>query len=697
MPWVSRSHYEDNGIPPELPMRGLRIVIVSFALLPLLLVLEVATARAQFAALRSPFERFTDYRLTLGFGVSTPPNSQWNDFTHSTAAVVNKQINFNQFIALEYGQFRVGLMSYVFPSDMLPFVDWNPQFRIGQFWVGGDSSRIGLSIRGENLFAKRDANEYLGDGQSDKSLYPDRNSLSFIITYWLGHAPDSSDYGELLREASAEDMAEDVTTMGPVLPGSGGEIRYSTRNGFSVGIGLGDGKYSGSGPISRHLNFFNSYNIATDKGFPGFNPLALVRYRMRNLIAQFDIAGDDVDFGIVLRNLKHFDIETGLLRLEHIFPRYSRGPHRPEAYLSMRYAIALGKENGFYEYGDAVLNQLADSDGDGLTDIEEIMIYHTDPNNPDTDGDGLTDGEEVRIYGTDPNNPDTDGDGLSDGDEVHKYHTNPLLKDTDGDGLTDGEEVLKYHTDPLKRDTDGDGLSDYDEVKKYHTDPLKKDTDGDGLSDYDEVMIYHTNPLLKDTDGDGLDDGTEVNITHTDPLNPDTDGDGIPDGKDGCPLEPGPAWNNGCPVQPYAVGQRLALPRIEFETGKWDILSQSFAALNQLLGLMDKYPGTKISIQGHTDNQGDSVANEQLSLNRANSVRDWLVQHGISSTRLETRGYGQTRPIATNSTEEGRAINRRIEFIIIANDDQKPAAEPKPNGDQKTNGDQKPPDEQKKQ
>ena|GEM_PF-1831695 len=675
----------ESGNYGDMDMKPLRMasVWVFFALL--LGMCASQPVRAQFMALRTPFERFSDYRFTVAFGVSTPPNSQWNDFTHSTAPVVNKQINFNQYLAMEYGQFRVGLMCYVFPSSMLPFVDWNPQFQIDRFVVGGDSSRLGLSLRAENLFAKRDANEYLGDGQADKSIYPDRNSLSFIITYWLGHPPDSSDYGKFLREATSEDMAEDVTAMGPVLPGSGGEVRYSTRNGFSVGLGLGSGKYSGSGPISRHLNFFSTYNVLTDKGFPGFNPLALVRYRMRNLIAQFDVAGDDVDFGIVLRNLKHLDIETGLLRLEHIFPRSSRGPHRPEAYLSLRYAIALGKDNGYFEYGDAILNQLADSDGDGLTDLEEIMIYHTDPNNADSDGDGLTDGEEVRIYGTNPLKADTDGDGLTDGDEVHKYHTNPRLADSDGDGLTDGEEVLQAHTDPLSRDTDGDGLSDYDEIHKYHTDPLKKDTDGDGVSDYDEVMVYHTNPLLKDTDGDGLDDGTEIHVTHTNPLNADTDGDGIPDGQDGCPLEPGPKSNNGCPEVPYAVGQRLALPRIEFETGKWDILPQSFSAMNQLFGLMEKYPGTKISIQGHTDNQGDSVANERLSNNRANAVREWLVQRGISATRLEARGYGQTRPIATNSTDEGRTTNRRIEFIIIEN-----AAQPKPE-------EQKPkPEEQKK-
>lgn len=90
-----------------------------------------------------------------------------------------------------------------------------------------------------------------------------------------------------------------------------------------------------------------------------------------------------------------------------------------------------------------------DSDGDGLTDWEEIHVYGTDPYNPDTDGDGLTDYEEVKIYGTDPLNPDTDYDGLTDYEEVRIYGTNPLKRDTDDGGVADGHEVLEDGTDPL--------------------------------------------------------------------------------------------------------------------------------------------------------------------------------------------------------------------------------------------------------
>ncbi|MBU4201135.1 MAG: OmpA family protein [Verrucomicrobia bacterium] len=89
-----------------------------------------------------------------------------------------------------------------------------------------------------------------------------------------------------------------------------------------------------------------------------------------------------------------------------------------------------------------------DSDGDGLTDAEELALG-TDPHNPDTDGDGLMDGEEVKKYKTDPLNPDTDYDGLKDGAEVYDYKTNPLERDTDKGGVADGHEVIEDNTNPL--------------------------------------------------------------------------------------------------------------------------------------------------------------------------------------------------------------------------------------------------------
>ncbi len=96
-----------------------------------------------------------------------------------------------------------------------------------------------------------------------------------------------------------------------------------------------------------------------------------------------------------------------------------------------------------------VIGGVRDSDGDGLSDWEELNIYFTDPLNPDTDGDGLSDYDEVRRHGTDPLNPDTDGDGLSDYEEVSLYGTDPLKRDTDAGGVDDWHEIMVDGTDPL--------------------------------------------------------------------------------------------------------------------------------------------------------------------------------------------------------------------------------------------------------
>jgi hypothetical protein len=147
----------------------------------------------------------------------------------------------------------------------------------------------------------------------------------------------------------------------------------------------------------------------------------------------------------------------------------------------------------------------------------------------DSDGDGLTDIEETQVYKTDPQLADTDTDGLTDGVEINKYWTLPLVSDTDGDGYLDGVEV-RLKTDPLEasshpdpnnpanNDLDADGLSNQEE-REYGTDPQRVDSDFDGLNDGAEIKDYFTDPTLADTDGDGIWDGEEVK-EGTDPGNP---------------------------------------------------------------------------------------------------------------------------------------------------------------------------------
>ena len=303
-----------------------------------------------------------------------------------------------------------------------------------------------------------------------------------------------------------------------------------------------------------------------------------------------------------------------------------------------------------------------DDDNDGLTNGEERK-FGTDPNNPDSDGDGLKDGEEVKRYKTNPLRADTDGDGIPDGEEIIKYHTAPTKMDTDGDGLTDGDEIFKYKTDPLKVDTDGDGLSDGDEVVKYHTDPLRVDTDGDGLSDWDEVKSYKTDPTNPDTDGDGLMDGDEVKKYHTNPLKADTDGGGVDDGtevKNGTnPLDP----KDDVPIV-LEKGKTTVLEGVNFETGSATLTKESESTLERVFVSLVQHPELRIEIAGYTDNVGSPRTNQRLSQRRADMVSQWLVRKGVAATRMTTVGKGELDPIAPNSSPEGRAKNRRIEFHV---------------------------------
>lgn len=170
------------------------------------------------------------------------------------------------------------------------------------------------------------------------------------------------------------------------------------------------------------------------------------------------------------------------------------------------------------------------TDGDGLTDVEELLEHATYPDVNDTDNDTLDDGTEVREYGSDPTKEDTDGDGLTDGREA-ELETSLLSVDTDNDGLNDTRE-LELGTDPTREDTDGDWVEDSRELE-IGTNATKSDTDSDALEDGKELELG-TDPTVADTDQDGLNDGREVEIG-TSPLEKDTDSDYWDDSLDPVP------------------------------------------------------------------------------------------------------------------------------------------------------------------
>ena len=112
-------------------------------------------------------------------------------------------------------------------------------------------------------------------------------------------------------------------------------------------------------------------------------------------------------------------------------------------------------------------------------------------------------------------------------------------------------------------------------------------------------------------------------------------------------------------------GKAIVLKDLLFESGSSTILTSSYSELNKLAEELKKKPSLRIEISGHTDNTGNNAANLTLSTGRAESVKQYLVEKGVNASRVECKGFGDTRPVASNDTEEGRTKNRGVEFVVI--------------------------------
>jgi len=254
---------------------------------------------------------------------------------------------------------------------------------------------------------------------------------------------------------------------------------------------------------------------------------------------------------------------------------------------------------------------------------------------------------------------DSDGDRLSDYDEMFVHNTNPLSADTDDDGLGDYAELMEHETDPNNPDTDGDGLNDGAEVLTYGTDPKNPDTDGDGLSDGDEINRYRTNPLSTDSDGDGLSDYDEVNTHNTNPNNPDTDGDGFTDGQE---IEMGTDPND---ASDPAFIRELSTVNFDFDRSNVDAAAAAVLAGN--VEMLRNAPNFKIRVDAYTDHIGGDQYNLRLSVRRANAVRSFYVDNGISEDRIEVNGRGKApNPcVMMDSNGKGCRADRRAESTPI--------------------------------
>jgi len=306
-----------------------------------------------------------------------------------------------------------------------------------------------------------------------------------------------------------------------------------------------------------------------------------------------------------------------------------------------------------------------DSDGDGIPDYldkcpdtsPEVYIMVDSSGCPlDTDRDGIPDyldkcpDTAPEIYGK----VDIKGCPLdSDSDSIADYLDKCPNTAPEAHGMVDSVGC------PL--DTDGDGIADYldkcpDTAPELLTmidkNGCPPDKDGDGIADYYD-KCPDTSP-----DVHGMVDKNGCTL--------DTDGDLIADYLDKCPKLYGVIENNGCPeikMEVKALFQR-ALQGIEFETAVAVIKPVSTEILNKIVDILNQNVNYLIEIQGHTDNIGNPYTNFILSVNRAESVRKYLIENGVSKDRITAHGFGDTVPVADNGIEEGRTKNRRVEFIV---------------------------------
>jgi OOP family OmpA-OmpF porin len=248
----------------------------------------------------------------------------------------------------------------------------------------------------------------------------------------------------------------------------------------------------------------------------------------------------------------------------------------------------------------------------------------------DRDGDGFLDPQDKC-----PDQPEV-FQGFEDGDGC------PDDADTDGDGITDSKDSCVLEPEDKDNYLDEDGCPE-------------PDNDLDTLADAADKC-----PLeAEDPDGYEDEDGCP---------DPDNDKDTVPDVKDQCPNEPGSTTQEplGCPANRLVVVTDCEVKitqQIHFEFNKDKIRPESFVVLDAVVGALKMNPAIKIEVQGHTDNKGAAAYNKNLSDRRAKSVMKYLLEHGIEIWRLTSHGYGFERPLVDNSTEQNRALNRRVQFV----------------------------------
>ncbi len=254
----------------------------------------------------------------------------------------------------------------------------------------------------------------------------------------------------------------------------------------------------------------------------------------------------------------------------------------------------------------------------------------------DTDGDGVPDDQDQC-----PTEPE-DKDGFDDDDGCPD-------PDNDQDGIPDAQDKCPNRAEDRDGFQDDDGCPDLD-------------NDGDGIPDLQDKCPNEAEDKDGFEDGDGCPDL-------------DNDGDGIPDAQDKCPNEPedrnGVDDEDGCPEGGGGTAIRggkidLKGKRVQFKPGSSKLVESSKKLLDRIANTLRNNSRVRlVRIEGHTDDKGRQATNKRLSQARAVAVLNYLVGRGVARRRLTAVGYGERRPKVPNTSAKNRAVNRRVEFIIV--------------------------------
>ena len=364
--------------------------------------------------------------------------------------------------------------------------------------------------------------------------------------------------------------------------------------------------------------------------------------------------------------------------------------------LSRRWMLGLelGARSAFSDYFDGVSQSGNPDKPDWYWLVGVNVVYRL--GKKDKDGDGVADKvdkcPEIAGFGRTQGCPDADHDGIADRDDEcpHRYGVVSLggcpIKDVDNDSIPDVDDqcptipgLAKFYGCP---DTDGDGLEDRQDscatvagLLQFHGCP---DTDGDGIEDRFDACPLEAGPLdyyygcpIRDTDRDSVEDKLDACLLVPGKVEfkgcPDTDNDGVEDALDICPTIAGSKENKGCPVVEKKDREKLdlAVKAVKFQTGKSILKKESSKILTDIANILVKYPHYSLSMEGHTDSAGNDKANQVLSEKRALACLDFLIKKGIDKSRMQSAGFGETRPVADNKTAAGKTKNRRVEFHLI--------------------------------